>query len=203
MTHHGPQASGTRVLDFGPSNVVDDGVGVAKKLVPAGTVLRWDGAFPAPCNAREVVIFLSFLVVGLAPAFSPFFVALLEEFALHLVHLTPNTVLMLALFVHACEMFVGVRPTVEPFRHFYAPVRSGSISPAPTPPRSTAPSGGTSGRAGSNSGCTSRLTTCPSVSIFPRGRRRSTPSGPTNQRWAQHGSRCWSGSTRSDRWASP
>jgi hypothetical protein len=95
------------VLHFEPSNVGDDGVGVAEKLVLAGTVLRWDGAFPVPCNAREVVIFLSFLVVGLALAFLPFFVALLEEFALHLVHLTPNTVLMLALFAHACEMFVG------------------------------------------------------------------------------------------------
>jgi hypothetical protein len=47
MTHHGAQASDTRVLDFRPSNVGDDGVGVAEKLVPVGTVLRRGGAFSA------------------------------------------------------------------------------------------------------------------------------------------------------------
>ena len=40
MTRHGAQASDTRVLDFGLSNVGDDGVGVAEKLVPVGTLLR-------------------------------------------------------------------------------------------------------------------------------------------------------------------
>jgi len=80
------------MLDFGPSNVGDDSVEVAERLEPAGTVLHRGGAFPAPCNAQEVVIFLSFLGVELAPPFSPFFVAVLEEFALHLVHLTPNAV---------------------------------------------------------------------------------------------------------------
>ena len=78
MTHHGAQASHTRVLDFGLSNVGDDGVGVAEKLVPVGTVLRRGGAFLAPRNSQEVVVFLSFLVVGLAPPFSLFFVAVLE-----------------------------------------------------------------------------------------------------------------------------
>ena len=78
MTLHGAQVSDTRVLDFGLSNVGDDGVGVAEKLVPVGTVLRRGGAFSAPRNAREVMVFLSFLVVELAPPFSSFFVAVLE-----------------------------------------------------------------------------------------------------------------------------
>ena len=77
--------SGTRVLDFAPSNVDDDAVEVVRKLVPAGIVRRRGGDFPTPHNAREVVTFLAFLVVELAPPFSPFMMAVLEEFALHLV----------------------------------------------------------------------------------------------------------------------
>ena len=105
---------------------------VAEKLVPAGTVLHRGDAFPVLYHAREVVTFLSLLLVGLAPPFSPFMMAVLEEFALHLVHLTPSVVLTLALFAHACEAFVGVRPSVELFRHFYSVVRSGSVSPGPS-----------------------------------------------------------------------
>jgi hypothetical protein len=37
----------------------------------------------------------------------------LEEFGLHLVHLTPNAVLTLVLFVHVCEAFVGVSPSAS------------------------------------------------------------------------------------------
>jgi hypothetical protein len=95
---------------------------MAQKMVPAGTMLRHGGAFLVPLNAREVVTFLSFLAVGMAPLFSPFMVAVLEEIALHLVHLTRNTVLTLAPFARACEMFMGVWPSVELFCHFYAPV---------------------------------------------------------------------------------
>jgi len=104
---------------------------VARKKVPTGTVLHWGGDIPAPRNAREVVVFLSFLVVGLAPPFSPFMVAVLEEFTLHLMHLTPNTVLTLALFSHTYEMFMGVQSSVEIFRHFFAPCWSSSLSPGP------------------------------------------------------------------------
>ena len=67
----------------------------------------------------------------MAPPFSPFMMAFIEEFAIHLVHLTPNAFLMLALFVHACEMFVGVQPLVELFRYFFTPYWSGSLSPGP------------------------------------------------------------------------
>ena len=104
---------------------------VARKVLQAGTVLHRGRDFPDPRNAREVVTFLSFLVVGMAAPFSTFTGAVLEVFALHLVHLTPNTVLTLALFAHACEMFVGVLPSVELFRYFFAPCRLASLSLGP------------------------------------------------------------------------
>jgi len=131
MTRSGPQASGPLVLDFVSSSVGGEGVEVARKVVPAGTVVRQGGDFPSPRNAREVVTFLSFLMVGMAPPFSLFLTATLEEFTIHLVHLTPNAVLTLALFAHACEMFVGVQPSVELFCHFFAISWSPSLSPGP------------------------------------------------------------------------
>jgi hypothetical protein len=108
-------ASGPRVLDFVLSVAGDDGVAVVRKVLQAGTVLHRGGDFPGPRNALEVMSFHSFLVVGMAAPFSPFAVVVLEVFSLHLVHLTSNTVLTLALFAHACEMFVGVLPSVELF----------------------------------------------------------------------------------------
>jgi hypothetical protein len=78
-----------------------------------------------------VVTFLAFLAVGMAPPFLPFMMAALEEFASHLVNLAPNAVLTLALFAHACKMFMGVQPSVELFRQFFTISRSGSLSPGP------------------------------------------------------------------------
>ena len=70
-------------------------------------------------------------MVGLAPLFSPFFVAVLEAAALHLVHLTQNAVLMLAVFVHTPEMFIGVQPSVELFRRCFNPYWTAMTSPGP------------------------------------------------------------------------
>jgi len=91
-----------------------------------------------------VVTFLSFLAVGMAPLFSPFMVAVLEEIALHLVHLIRNTVLSGAIL---------------------------AFFPLP---------GGTSGRTGIGTGCTSRWTTLPPVFVFVKSRRH----------WAWCGGRC-------------
>jgi hypothetical protein len=49
----------------------------------------------------------------------------LEEFGLQLQHLTPHSVLLVAVFAHFMEMFVGVRPCTAIFRHFYALVGTG------------------------------------------------------------------------------
>ena len=78
------------MLDFAPSAADDDAaLRVTAKLVPAGTVLRRSGAFPALRNTQEVVTFLPFLLVGLVPHFLLFFMVALEEYGLHLVHLNP------------------------------------------------------------------------------------------------------------------
>jgi hypothetical protein len=34
-------------------------------------------------------------------------------------HLSPNSITLVAIFIHFCKMFVGVRPSVRLFWHFF------------------------------------------------------------------------------------
>jgi hypothetical protein len=74
--------------------------------------------------AGEFVLFASYISCGLALPISPFFLLLLEELGLQLQHLTPHSILQAAIFVHLCEMFVGVAPCTSLFRHFFVLVKS-------------------------------------------------------------------------------
>jgi hypothetical protein len=71
--------------------------------------------------AGEFVLFNSYALCGLVLPISSFFLLLLEEFGLQLQHLTPHSVLLVAVFAHFMEMFVGVRP---------APPSSGTSTPS-------------------------------------------------------------------------
>jgi hypothetical protein len=75
--------------------------------------------------AGEFVLFNSYIMCGLVPPISSFFLLLLEELGLQLQHLTPHSVLLVAVFFHFMEMFVGVRPCTTIFLHFYALVGTG------------------------------------------------------------------------------
>lgn len=77
-------------------------------------------------NPREVVMFISFIMVGLIPPFSMFFLHVLNFYHIHLVHLNPNSIIMLSTFTHLCEMFFGIPPNLHLFLYFYY-LRSNSI----------------------------------------------------------------------------
>jgi hypothetical protein len=73
--------------------------------------------------AGEFMLFTSYISYGLALPILPFLL-LLEEFELQLQHLMPHSVLQAAIFIHLCEMFVGVAPCTSLFRHFFVLVKS-------------------------------------------------------------------------------
>jgi hypothetical protein len=73
----------------------------------------------------ESVLFVSYLSCRLGLPISPFFMLLLEDLGLQLQHLTPYSILQVAIFAHLCEMFVGVAPCTSLFRHFFVLVKSG------------------------------------------------------------------------------
>ena len=65
-------------------------------------------------------IFLHTLYAGLVPPFSDFLLAILEVYQIQLLHLHPNSILILAIFAHLCEAYIGIRPSVALFRSFYS-----------------------------------------------------------------------------------
>jgi hypothetical protein len=67
----------------------------------------------------DFVFFAAYALVGLVPPLSSFFLTLLEDYGLQLQHLSPNSIALVAIFVHLCEMYVGVRPSVRLFRRFF------------------------------------------------------------------------------------
>jgi hypothetical protein len=67
----------------------------------------------------DFVFFATYALAGLVPPLSSFFLTLLEYYGLQLHHLSPNSIALVAIFVHLCEMYVGVRPSVRLFRCFF------------------------------------------------------------------------------------
>jgi hypothetical protein len=67
----------------------------------------------------EFIFFAVYALAGLVLPLSSFFLTLLEYYGLQLQHLSPNSITLVAIFVHFCEMFVGVRPLVWLFRRFF------------------------------------------------------------------------------------
>ena len=87
---------------------------------------------PGSCNdltPADARIFACFVVAGLIPPMSHFFHAVLAAYGLHVAHIHPNAMVTLAMFQHCCEAFVGIRPSMALFRHFFQPrVATGHVS---------------------------------------------------------------------------
>ena len=70
--------------------------------------------------ATEVPFFIDALWAGLVPPFSAFFNAVLEHYQIHMLHLDPQSVTLLAIFAFVCEAMVGIAPSVALLRHFFS-----------------------------------------------------------------------------------
>ena len=64
---------------------------------PAGSSKLREGYYP---------IFLHTLSAGLVPPFSDFLKAILETYQIQLLHLHPNSILILSIFAYLCEAYV-------------------------------------------------------------------------------------------------
>jgi hypothetical protein len=67
----------------------------------------------------DFVDFSPYALAGLVLPFSCFFLVLLEHYELQLQHLSPHSILLVAIFTHFCKMFVGVRPSMRLFWWFH------------------------------------------------------------------------------------
>ena len=83
------------------------------------------GSLPLKLGPGEFVLFIGHAMARQALPLSSFFLLLLEAYGLQLQHLTPYSITQVVIFVHLCEMFVGVKPCVSLFCYFFMLVKSG------------------------------------------------------------------------------
>uniref|UniRef100_J3MDT2 Transposase (putative) gypsy type domain-containing protein n=1 Tax=Oryza brachyantha TaxID=4533 RepID=J3MDT2_ORYBR len=103
-------------------------------MVQGQDVVRCGEAHMAPEFPNKAIFVVSFALVGLVPPFSPFFYDVLHFYGIQMLHLGPNSIFILAIFAHLCEMFVRVMSMLPLFRHFFmlcqlkAPATSGGCA---------------------------------------------------------------------------
>jgi hypothetical protein len=61
----------------------------------------------------DFIVFAAYALAGLVPPLFSF-LTLLEYYGLQLQHFSPNSITLVAIFVHLYEIFVRVRPSVRP-----------------------------------------------------------------------------------------
>jgi hypothetical protein len=65
-------------------------------------------------------LLLHCITAGLVPPFSAFFTSVLERYQVLVLHLHPNSIMILAIFAFWCEAFVSISPSIAVFRSYYS-----------------------------------------------------------------------------------
>jgi hypothetical protein len=73
---------------------------------------------PTP-NTKEIVVFSSFFQCGFVLPAYDFLCRLLDHYKIELVHLNPNSIFQIAVFVHLCEAFLGITPNFPLFKNYF------------------------------------------------------------------------------------
>jgi hypothetical protein len=79
----------------------------------------WRGVTVPTEDTHESVVYVPFLIRGLALPVSPFFYGLLDFYDLNLTHLNHNSILQVAIFVHLCEAYLGILPHFGLWKYLY------------------------------------------------------------------------------------
>jgi hypothetical protein len=89
---------------------------------PDRVVLQWRPAtgedIPTP-NTKEIVVFSLFFQRGFGLPTCSFLRGLLDHYKIELVHLNPNSILQIAVFVHHCEAFLCIPPNFTLFKNYF------------------------------------------------------------------------------------
>jgi hypothetical protein len=91
-------------------------------FLPDRAVLQWHPVagedLPTP-NTNEIVVFSSFFQRDFGLPGCGFFRRLLDHYQIELVHLNPNSILQITVFVHLCETFHGIPPNFPLFKNYF------------------------------------------------------------------------------------
>ena len=98
--------------------------GVLPDRVPAGWRPAHGEPFLTP-HTDEAIVFEDYFWRGLGFPVHPFLRELLEFWAISLCNLHPNTILHVSVFIHFCEVFLGILPHFNLFRHLFCLKKKG------------------------------------------------------------------------------
>jgi hypothetical protein len=73
---------------------------------------------PTP-NTEEIVVFSSFFQHGFGLPACDFLCELLDYYQIELVHLNPNSILQIIVFIYLCEAFLGIPPSFPLFKNYF------------------------------------------------------------------------------------
>ena len=95
---------------------------VSHRLLRPRVVVQWhsaEGHARSFERVAEVVMFKAFVERGLAIPICDFLRGLLFFWGIQLHHLTPDSILHIAIFVHLCEAFLGIYPHFDLFKSLF------------------------------------------------------------------------------------
>jgi hypothetical protein len=95
---------------------------VVNPFLPDHVVRQWCPAAGEDLRTpttNEIVVFSSFFQHGFNLPSYDFFHRLLDHYQIKLVHLNPNSILQITVFVHLCEAFLGIPPNFPLFKSYF------------------------------------------------------------------------------------
>lgn len=94
------------------------GLGLLLEQAISGWKMPGDHRRPAP-GKSEIIMWPQFIERELMLPSSNFLRGLLHFYDITLNHLTANSVLQISIFVHLCEAFLGIPPSITLFLYFF------------------------------------------------------------------------------------
>jgi hypothetical protein len=73
---------------------------------------------PTP-NTNEIVVFASFFQCGFGLPVYDFLCGLLDHYQIEPVHINPNSILQITIFVHLCEAYLGIPPNFPLLKNYF------------------------------------------------------------------------------------
>jgi hypothetical protein len=76
-------------------------------------------------GTSETVVFIAHIERGFGVPAGDFLRGLLQFYRIELAHLVPNSITIIATFIHLCEAFLGITPHFHIWRHFFELKKTG------------------------------------------------------------------------------
>jgi hypothetical protein len=95
---------------------------IVNRFLPDCVVLQWHPAtgknITTP-NTNEIVVFFSFFQCGFGLSAYDFFCGLLDHYKIELFLLNPILILQITVFIHLCEVVVGIPSSFSLFKNYF------------------------------------------------------------------------------------